>query len=315
MKMKNTGLQISSDQFFASQRFFLFFILMISMLVSNAQQDPTYSQYLNNPFTINPSYAGINNRFNANIQYRSQWSGVQGHPETFNFNSHVSLVNNKVGFGVMAIQDKLGDNVTTEFSTAYSYKIKLEHNTLFSFGMQFGLMRFTNNYSQLNFQQTNDPYFSTYNVTRFNTGAGAMLKSDRYLIGLSAPRLLPVTINQGGQNIQVYDRTFYLMGSYIIYLNERVRLRPATLLRASDKSRSVDLNMNLQIEDFYSAGIFTRNFNTYGLLLQMIVKHYRFGYAIEVPGSKTAIPFTTNEFMLGISLSAFRFHDQSFSVF
>jgi type IX secretion system PorP/SprF family membrane protein len=283
---------------------------------SLAQQDPVYAQYPNNPFVLNPAYTGLNNRLNANLQYRSQWSAIEGHPETFNFNAHMSILNNKAGVGVIAVQDKIGENTTTEVSATGSYKIKLSGDRVFSFGMQMGMMRFTNNNSNLNLQQ-GDPYFATYNVSRFNTGAGAILKSDRYMIGISVPRLLPVTVNQGaGQNILVYDRTYYLFGSYEIFLNERVRLRPAALLHTSDKFKgSVDLNMNLQIEDFYSAGIFTRSFNTYGLLLQMIVKHYRFGYAIEVPGSKTAIPFTTHEFMLGISLRALSFHQDSFTVF
>ena len=298
---------------------FRFILVMACLAVGEngmAQQDPIYTQYLNNPFTINPAYAGINNRFNATLQYRSQWSALQGHPETFNFNSHISLVNNKVGAGLLAIQDKIGDNTTTEISTAYSYKIQLKADKVFSFGMQFGMMRFTNNNANLNLQP-NDPYFVPYNVSRFNTGVGLMLKSDRYLVGLSVPRLLPVTVSLGpGQSILVYDRNYYVFGSYMVYLTERVRLRPAAVYRASDQLKgSVDLNMNLQIEDFYSAGIFTRNFNTYGLLLQMIVSNYRLGYSIEVPGSKTAIPFTTHEFMLGMSLSTFRFHRQSFSVF
>ncbi|MBI1768502.1 MAG: PorP/SprF family type IX secretion system membrane protein [Bacteroidetes bacterium] len=297
-------------------------ILLASLLVlatsmnGIAQQDPVYAQYQNNPLVINPAYTGINNRFNANLQYRSQWSAVEGHPETFNFNSHLSIVDNKVGVGVMFIQDKIGENTMTEFSVTGSYKIKLKGDQVFSFGMQFGLMRFTNNNSSLNLQP-GDPYFTPYNVSHFNTGAGMMLKSDRYLFGIAVPRLLPVTLNQGqGQNILVYDRTYYFLGSYMAFLSERVRLRPAVLFHTSDKFKSsIDLNVNLQIEDFYSAGLFTRGLNTYGLLLQMIVKHYRFGYAIEVPGSKTAIPFTTHEFMLGISLSTYGFHDHSFSVF
>lgn len=289
--------------------------LLIST-ISIAQQDPVYAQYLNNPFVINPAYAGSNERLNASFQYRSQWSGVQGHPETFNFNSHLSIKDNKIGVGLIAIQDKIGENTTNDLETAAAYKIDLTGGKVFSFGMQFGLMRFTNSLSGLNLQP-GDPYFNLYNVSKFNTGAGVMLKSDRYLIGLSAPHLIPVSVNMGnGQSILVYDRTYYLLGSYMIYLNERVRLRPAALLRASDNFKpTVDLNMNLQIEDFYSAGIFTRNFNTYGVLLQMIIKNYRLGYAIEVPASKTAIPFTTNEFMFGISLRALKFHRDSFSVF
>jgi type IX secretion system PorP/SprF family membrane protein len=282
---------------------------------AQAQQDPTYTQYLNNPVTINPAYAGINNRFNATLQYRSQWSAIEGHPETFNFNSHISLRENKLGTGIMVIQDKIGENKTTEITSLWSYKIKFKENT-FSFGMQAGFMRFTNDNAGLVFQQTGDPYFAIYNVTRFNTGAGVMLKSDRYLLGISVPRLLPVSVDQGGQSILVYNRNYYLMGSYMVYLSERIRLRPAVLVHTTDQLKpSIDLNMNLQIEDFYSAGIFTRNFNTYGVILQMVLKNYKFGYSIEVPGSKSAIPFTTNEFLLAISLRAFGFHDHSLSVY
>ncbi|MBS1952389.1 MAG: PorP/SprF family type IX secretion system membrane protein [Bacteroidetes bacterium] len=282
----------------------------------SAQQDPVYAQYLNNPFVINPAYAGSNDRLNATLQYRTQWSGVQGHPETFNFNSHLSLKENKIGAGLMVVQDKIGENTTNDVEAAAAYKIDLTGGKVFSFGMQFGMMRFTNSLNGLNLQP-GDPYFTLYNVSKFNTGAGLMLKSDRFFIGLSAPHLLPVTVDQGaGQHILVYDRTYYLLGSYMIYLTERVRLRPAVLLRASDNFKpTADLNLNLQIEDFYSVGIFTRNLNTYGMLFQIIVKNYRFGYVIEVPGSKSAIPFTTNEFMLGISLRALSFHHDSFTVF
>src|SRR5581483_11943313 len=120
------------------------------------QQDPVYAQYPNNPFVINPAYTGLNNRFNANIQYRSQWSAVEGHPETFNFNSHVSIVNNKVGVGVVALQDKIGENTTTELAASGSYKIKLQGDKVFSFGIQFGMMRFSNTNANLNLQ-SGDP--------------------------------------------------------------------------------------------------------------------------------------------------------------
>jgi type IX secretion system PorP/SprF family membrane protein len=288
---------------------------ILASVAGQAQQDPLYALYLNNPFVLNPAYAGINDRLNMNIQDRSQWSAIQGHPETYNFNANMSLVQNKVGVGLIALQDKLGENKTNEIEMAYSYKIDFRKSVL-SFGLQAGMMTFSNNNSLLNFQQTGDPSFNAYNISRFNTGAGVVLKSDRYMLGFSVPRLLPVILHQGVSSILVYQRTYYLLASYVFDLNERVGLRPAVLFRTTDRlQNAVDLNLNLQIEDFYSVGVFTRDFNTYGFLLQLIVKNYKLAYAMEVPGSKSAIPYTTNEIMFGISLRALSFHKNSFTVF
>ena len=97
-----------------------------------AQQDPLYAQYLNNPMLINPAYAGLNNNLNASLSYRSQWGGFEGNPVTVNINSHMSLVDNKVGVGFLLVQDKIGNVKNTEFQAAFSYKLKLADKT-FSF--------------------------------------------------------------------------------------------------------------------------------------------------------------------------------------
>ena len=90
-----------------------------------AQQDPIYAQYL-----INPAYAVSNNMFNAGLQYRTQWAGLDANSTTVNFNSHMSVYRNKVGVGLMVIEDKLGDQQNTEVNTLYSYKLDLKNSVL-----------------------------------------------------------------------------------------------------------------------------------------------------------------------------------------
>ncbi|MEJ0056245.1 MAG: type IX secretion system membrane protein PorP/SprF [Bacteroidota bacterium] len=269
----------------------------------NGQQDPIYAQYLNNPMIINPAYAGSNNMFNAGIQYRTQWAGLDGNPTTVNFNSHMSVFQNKVGLGVQVIQDKLGDTKNTEFNTLYSYKIKLSDATL-SFGMQAGFIRYTSDPSGLSIRDPGDPAFVTLSEMKFNTGAGLLLKNDRYMVGLSVPRLLPTTVSQGGQTIQLYSQNYYLFGSYVFFLSEGLRFKPSVLLRGTQGSPlSADVNASLNFKEFYTAGLFTRNFKTYGLLAQIMVKSFRFGYVFEMPGSQASgLNFTSHEVTLGISM-------------
>lgn len=267
------------------------FVILLAK-TAMAQQDPIYAQYLNNPLVVNPAYTAANDRFNTGIQYRTQWAGVDGNSVSMNFYSNIAVADNKVGAGIMVLQDKIGDTKTTTFNTQYAYKIKFKDGT-FSFGLQAGFVRYSNDPSNLNVRDPNDPNFTFFNDSQFNTGVGLLFKNDRYMIGFSVPRLLPSTVDQGGQPIKLYDRNYYLMGAYQVFLTERVRLKPSVLLRSSSGSPlSVDLNMSLNLEDLYTVGVFTRNFNTYGILFQMLVKHYRFGYVFEVLARH--LPFGTH---------------------
>ena len=278
-----------------------------------AQQDPLYAQYLNNPMLINPAYAGLNNNLNASLSYRSQWGGFEGNPVTVNINSHMSLVDNKVGVGFLLVQDKIGNVKNTEFQAAFSYKLKLADKT-FSFGMQAGAINFRNNYSELNLSNPSDPAFTqNENITKPNLGAGVILKSEKYFIGLSVPRLLSTSISDGGQSYELYKQHFYLFAGYAIYMSERIRLKPSVLFKAVAGSPvSTDLNFNVNIDGKYSAGIFTRNFNAYGLMLQAkFSDRYKFGYTFEIPtNNSVGTRFTTNELFLGIVLPVLNYHDR-----
>ena len=266
---------------------------------------------------INPAFAGSNNMFSAGIQYRTQWSGLDGNPTTMNFNSNIALAQNRVGLGIQVIQDQLGDAKNTEFNSVFAYKLKLNDAT-FSFGMQFGFIRYSTDASLLNIYDKTDPIFqNNISETKFNTGAGLLLKSDRYVIGLSVPRLLATTLSTGGQDILLYNQNFYLFGSYVVFLNENVRFKPSVLFRGTAGAPiSTDLNASFNFQEYYTAGVFTRNFKTYGLLAQVIVKSFRFGYVFEIPGSQdSSLNFTSHEVTLGISLALLKGHDTTVKTF
>lgn len=292
------------------------FLVCFATLPLCAQQDPLYAQYLTNPLLFNPAYAGLNNALNASFSYRNQWAGFEGSPTTMNASAHLSLADNKVGAGVLLIQDQLGVTKTTEFHAVGAYKLQLAEWTV-NFGMQFGLVGFRNDYSELTIDP--DPVFAqAERAAKPNVGAGAIVKNDRWLLGLSVPRMLKTKIASAGQDFQLYNQHYYLFGSYVHYLGERLRLKPSLLLRGVQGAPvSADLNFNIHIDTRYSAGLFTRNFKAYGLLVQgWFFDKYRVGYAFEVPTSQSVGPqFTTHELTLGIRTAALRFHDRTFSEF
>ena len=294
----------------------LLFFILASSLTAVAQQDPIYAQYINNTLLINPAFAGSNNMFNAAIQYRTQWAGLEANPSTFNFSSHISARQNKLGLGLVASQDKLGDTKNTEINAVYAYKIKLK-DAVFSFGLQAGILRYSNDATLLNIRDPGDAAFNSLTETKFNIGAGLLLKSDRYIVGLSMPRLAPITVSQGGQSIELYKQHYYFFGSYVWFLSETVRFKPSLLVRGTpDAPFSVDVNTSFTFREHYSAGIFTRNFKTYGMLLQGSVKSFKLGYVFELPGSPaSSLNFVSHEITLGISMGVFTYHDQEVKTF
>ena len=301
-----------------TKRIIVSFFVLLVCIQSNAQQDPLYAQYLNNPMVINPAYAGLNNNFNASVSYRSQWGGFDGKPVTMNVNSHIALVDNKVGAGFLLVSDQLGSVKNTEFQAAFSYKLELNNNVL-SFGMQTGFINFRNNFGELNLADPNDPAFGqNENVTKPNLGFGLVLKSERYFLGVSIPRMLSSTVNTGGQEFDIYDQHFYLLGAYLINLNENIRIKPSVLLKGvAGAPMSVDVNFNVNIDARYTAGVFTRNFNTYGVILQMLLSDkYLIAYNFELPtNNSVGSQFTTNEIMLGIKVPLLMAHDRSITNF
>jgi type IX secretion system PorP/SprF family membrane protein len=282
-----------------------------------AQQDPIYAQYLNNPLTINPAYAGINNQFSARVQARTQWAGIEANPRTANFSANMAIMQNKMGLGLVVLHDQLGDIRNVELAIPVSYKIKF-NDTYLSFGMQAGFVNQNNNPDALEIRDAGDQAFTSFSETNFNLGAGLMLKNDKFRVGLSAPRLIPAKFTTlDGTPIELYKQHYYLLGSYNFMVNEKLWFRPSVLLRGTSGAPiSLDLNPTFTFLELYSAGIFTRNFKTYGALVQMLYNNFHLGYVFELPGSKdSSLRFTSHEITLGISLGVLTYHDKVAKVF
>jgi len=283
----------------------------------SAQIDPLYAQYLNNPLVINPAYTGLNKEFNASASYRKQWAGFDGAPTTINFTAHSSMFDNKMGVGLMVVQDKIGENKNSILMGTYSYKIEFSDMFL-SFGLQAGMTQYKNDNSALNLADRPDDYFpDNESIIKPLFGAGLILHNDNFFLGLSIPRMLKVKetyTSSSGASVEadLYTQHFYGMASYIFFINERIRLKPAVLFKyVQGNPLSTDVNALLNIDERYGIGAFTRNFNTYGFLAQIKFKQsFKFAYAFELPTNKSVgVNFTTHEITLGLSLAVFDFHN------
>ncbi len=295
------------------KKYILLAIAFISSCHLYAQQDPLYSQYLNNPIVLNPAYTGINDVFTASMGYRGQWNGLEGAPTTFYATAHSSLLDNKIGAGLTIIRDEVGVNTNTQVNLSGSYKIEFNNYT-FSFGMQTGINAYSEDNSDLLLSDPNDPVFGTNEqFTKVNFGAGAILKGDRFFIGLSVPRLInsKEEVALINEEVEIFSRHYYLGLGYAFTLNSNLALKTGALIKAvSDVPASVDFSASVLIKDKYSVGALTRNLETYGLLLGALINdNLHFNYTFEIPTDQSVgSQFNTHEITLAIDLELFDGH-------
>jgi type IX secretion system PorP/SprF family membrane protein len=278
-----------------------------------AQQDPLYGLYMLNPVVINPALAGVNNNLTIFTGYRNQWAGFDGSPSTLHAGGHLSFLQDRMASGLMVIGDRIGENMNTQFTASCAYKLPIGDHQTFSFGMQAGFIQYRSDASQLTLEDPTDHTFTTLNDMKPTVGAGFALKTDKYVIGLSVPRLVNGSLDVGGQKIEVYKRHYYLMGSYLFFLSARTVLRPSILLKAvSGAPISADVNCSVSFDRKYVAGIYSRNLGAYGIMAQIVLLNkLRLSYALEVPTNRSVgSAFITHEVILSIGTSILSFHDE-----
>lgn len=282
-------------------------------LIVHAQQDPLYSQYLTTPLLINPAYTGYSRNLSGSVSYRKQWANFDGSPETFNASGQLALADNRMGLGVILLQDKIGSDNTTEMQFTYGYHVPLRNDLNLSFGLQGGFVNYRTDYSGL-IINPDDPRFSNQSEWRPTIGAGIMVSSENLLLAASMPKMLKRSSDADSIATGLYNQNFYLLGAYVWQMNYRLKFKPWVLLRGENNAKiSYDAGVAMTADNSYTLALFTRDLGTLGFMAQIeLGDHFRFGYVFELPtGQSVGTRFTTHEVMLGARMRLFRFHDIS----
>lgn len=254
-----------------------------------AQLDVPTSQYLSNQATFNPAYTGIHGVTSFNLNSRLQWAGIEGAPLTNTFNVHTSLLNDKLGAGLLFVNDSYGINSNNEIHLSYSYKIELR-NMLISMGLQTGMVSFRYDYAKLN-TEFSDPTFieSGESFSKPNFGAGIFIQSDNYFLGFSVPKFMNIVVENGSVNSTRYRRHFYVTGGYLFDKSFAFKLKPSFLFRTVDGGyTALDLNLSALVNERVWVGTSLRNFGD-ALNLHSIIEvneALRAGMSFEI-SSKT----------------------------
>jgi len=238
--------------------------LMLSVVLSFAQQDAQFTQYMHNTISVNPAYAGSNVGTSLFLLNRSQWVGLDGAPVTINVSMHAPLKNSNVGLGVSVLNDKIGPSEESAIAIDFSYTLLMSETYKLAFGLKASGNLLNIDFNKLNQYNQNDYSFESNIKNKFspNVGVGLYLYSDKSYIGLSVPNLLETKhfdkyANVGVNSLIAQERiNYYLIAGHVFDLNRDVKLKPAILAKVVQGAPfQLDTSANFLFYEKFTAGL------------------------------------------------------------
>lgn len=281
----------------------MLFLLLETTIHAFSQQDPVYTQYMNNILTIQPAYAGSSGVLNITGISRAQWVGFEGAPNTNTLTITGPLRRYDVGLGLSIVNDKWGPIRQNGVYADYAYHVRLRQDQFLSLGLMVGFNIYQAYLTDLNINDPNDPVFYDVNFKFLpNTGVGILWRGDQFFLGVSAPKILKNRIqSQSSENVYREVLHFYAMGGYVFFLSDLLKFKPTILYRWSERTPSfADFSGSFLLYDRVWVGATYRLKNSYGLIFQFNVNNQlKFGYSFDqTTFHPTQVNSGTHEFLI-----------------
>lgn len=284
-----------------------------------AQQLGQYSQYIQNPYIINPAAAGVYDRTDINMSMRSQWAGLDYAPKTYYlsgtmvlktggspfFNSPVLRTSDgepnampetpgtgklKHAVGGLISMDEYGAFKKLTGMLSYALHFPISNKFNMSVGAGIGA-------SNLNFDESmitlENPTDNTYNEFAANTGAttfldlnmGLWLYSDEFFFGYSSNQLLQNKIYFGSNPTDATLRMHHFITSgYRVAVNENFDVIPSVMLKYMNPApMSFDITVKAEYQRKYWAAVSYRHTDAVVAMVgAQLNDMFKLGYGYDV---------------------------------
>lgn len=234
--------------FGTSPFFFLFLFSTLLYFSAHSQQNPQLSQYLQNPFVVNPAMTGVEDYVDLTTAYRNQWTGFDGAPRTatLSFNGSLHLLKARLqrkegeshqGIGAFIYTDDVGPIKQGAFYASYAYHLKVSQDWFLSIGTFTGATQFRYDASDaILLQNPNDILVNSFSDFNFDMSLGLYAYSEYLFLGIAANQLfdnqIPYDVDNGVLTTDGrLERNFNLLVGSRISLNTEWEMVPSVLLK------------------------------------------------------------------------------------
>jgi len=269
-------------------RYLITLVLFSFSAAAIAQQEPLISMFWNNYAYFNPAMSGLEYRHQASVNYRNQWNGVNGAPNSIlgGYNAKIDRIHG--GAGIYGMYETIGYNRVSKGLLNYSFQFKTGEEAVFSAGLGAGFRHLADNGSH--FSQQSASYIP--DQTSLNVNAGVAFHWRNLNAGVSITDFT-----------SIYNQ-FWIFADYLFDLSPNFGLRPAVLVRADGAGGFSEFTLRGIVKQHYWIGVnFNPDRHIGGMIGWDIKGKFRVGYTYEhTLGYLSTTSKGTHEAVLGILL-------------
>lgn len=266
-------------------RLAILLLLVVTGTCVTGQQFPISSHYFVNPYSLNPAFAGAFNRSELFMNFRNDWSDIEGSPQTFRINGFVPVVKNMyLGGEVYADFADIFYRLKAGLSYTYRLEVGDEQNLSFGLAGQFyqGVIRL----DQANVD-LDDPVLRNLDRlfnSSFNSSFGLVYNHRNLHVAFGMPVMFRTKDAYSNSSIgkfafeRAYD--FYVLNRFNIHQNWD--FQPSILFRKTVNQPMIfDVSTMFIYDNQLWMGVLYRNTSLFGFsiggrVLNGLLLHYTF---------------------------------------
>lgn len=281
-------------------------LFLMTVIIGNAQQFPTFNNFKENKYAVNPAFAGSENYTPVRLMVRSNTSGVSGNaPETALLSAHTKKEN--YGLGGILINDKYGNTRQFGAAISYAYHLNLTEDINLSFGLSASAYQFSITQTDyMYFDLSDDALTGGYESSLVpNVDFGMAVYASNYYFGFSAMNLIEpeLTLGYNNSELNTVKRYFNVVAGYKIEMND-LNIEPGVRANISSEIGFIGIaGVQLSYKNTYLLNVDYKMPGAVAFGVGFKKNKYYLAYNFELPMSTISSYISnTHEIVLGLNI-------------
>ncbi len=283
--------------------------MICSSFLTQAQQEPLFTQYYVNDIIINPAISGSKQYSSIVLQSQKKWLGFDNAPMITSI-TYQGALNNQSAIGGYLMHDNSYPFTRSDLNLSYAYHIPLDYDEVnLSFGISADLLYYNLNFNDMMLPETIDPAFTNKTYTKIlpNASAGVYLYAPNFYLGYSSKNLIDTEFkeSQTSNFPNLIYRSYYGVAGYrFLILNNDWQIEPSLLYSKQENSyNTLNLTTRIIYLDNNWAGVTLRNNGNIGFNFGLGLGTLNFGYSFDhtFRGDIAEYNYGTHEFTIEFS--------------